>query len=418
MRRLLTNLALVAGGALFGLLVLELALRVSGIGYPFFYTRDIDRGNALRPGTEGYLFKEGQKVHVSTNSHGMREREISLRKLPGTLRVAVLGDSFVEAVQVPAEKTFPRVMERELAACKGLGGKEAQVLNFGVSGYGTAQELLTFRHLARRFKPDLVVLAVMWGNDIRNNSKALETANRERPFFVYRNGELVLDNSFRDAAMFEPGRIRRFDLITGLINRVRVLELLREARYRYLLWRAQKADEDQDLPDFHVMLAPPPNEAWSEAWRITEDLLVMLDREVRETGAKLLVAVLGTGIAVDPNPKARAAFQEKYGLDTLFYPDLRIRDFARSRGIPAIALGPDQRSYAEKEGAYLSGFPETKLGSGHYNAFGHRTAGLLLAGEACRMLSAAPAGRTPADSPAPTVAAERPVPSVRAGPGP
>ena len=52
--------------------------------------------------------------------------------------------------------------------------KRVEVLNFGCDGYGTAQEFILLRDRVWRYAPDVVVLAVFTGNDIRNNSLVLE----------------------------------------------------------------------------------------------------------------------------------------------------------------------------------------------------------------------------------------------------
>ena len=102
----------------------------------------------------------------------------------------------VEALQVPVEQRFTELTEATLNANKCLGAARTEVLNFGISGDGTAQELLILRHQRLAVLPDLVVLFVMTANDIRNNSEKLENDDG-RPYFVLENGGLVLDNSFR-----------------------------------------------------------------------------------------------------------------------------------------------------------------------------------------------------------------------------
>lgn len=104
-------------------------------------------------------------------------------------------DRAFAAGQVPLEATFWAHLERELNACRPFGQKRVEVINFGVSGYGTAQQLLTLRHRAGDYSPDMVLLASFPGNDVRNNSRALEP-EKLRPFFVIRDGQLVLDDSF------------------------------------------------------------------------------------------------------------------------------------------------------------------------------------------------------------------------------
>src|ERR1700683_3687347 len=64
------------------------------------YTGDQQRGWALRPGAEGVVVDEVRQ-YVSINSHGFRDYERSYEKPPNTVRIAVLGNSWTEALQVP-----------------------------------------------------------------------------------------------------------------------------------------------------------------------------------------------------------------------------------------------------------------------------------------------------------------------------
>lgn len=71
---------------------------------------DEARGYALRPGMEGWFRKEGES-YVRINSDGLRDRQHTKAKPENTLRIAVLGDSYAEALQVPMEQAFWAVME-------------------------------------------------------------------------------------------------------------------------------------------------------------------------------------------------------------------------------------------------------------------------------------------------------------------
>ena len=121
-----------------GLLLAEVALRAAGYSFPEFYATDERRGFALRPGAAGWYRKEGA-AYVRVNSDGLRDREHAREKPPDTFRVAVVGDSYAEALQVEQEAAFWAVMERRLQACAAqfAGGRRVEVINFGVSGYGT-----------------------------------------------------------------------------------------------------------------------------------------------------------------------------------------------------------------------------------------------------------------------------------------
>ena len=176
------------------LVLAEVSLRLIGFSFPVFYTYDDIVGSALRPGVEGWNRTEGE-AFIRISSNGLRDREHSTTKPPNTIRIAVLGDSMAEALQVPMEATFWSVMERRVKECGAFGTRDVEVLNFGVSWYGTAQELLTLLHRVSEYSPDMVVLAFYPGNDVRNNSRELEPM-KLRPFFRLQKGALVLDNGF------------------------------------------------------------------------------------------------------------------------------------------------------------------------------------------------------------------------------
>src|SRR5262245_10655025 len=189
------NVFLALMGCAIGILLFEFGLRMFGFSAPNFYRSDFYTGAALRAGAEGWWKKEGG-AYVKINSEGLRDREHAKAKPRHTFRIAVLGDSYAEAMQVPAEETFWAVLERELPSCRLLRGHQIEVINFGVAGYGTAQELLTLRHRVWDYSPDLVLLAFLSGNDVRNNLRSLEQ-DPMRPYFVYQEETLVLDDSFR-----------------------------------------------------------------------------------------------------------------------------------------------------------------------------------------------------------------------------
>jgi hypothetical protein len=155
------------------ILVAELGLRTAGISYPNFYQSDEHTGFSLRPGAEGWYRGEGE-AYVRINRQGLRDREHSLTKPKNTFRIAILGDSIAEARQVALEVTFWAVLEQQLKNCPGLGGRDPEAINFGISGFGTAQELIMLRHRVWDYSPDIVILAFLTDNDISDNFRALQ----------------------------------------------------------------------------------------------------------------------------------------------------------------------------------------------------------------------------------------------------
>lgn len=376
------KLALLVASLVLALIAVEVCLRILGVSYPLPYAPDEFCGTRLRPGFEGWWRKEGS-AFVKINRHGFRHGDREPAKPPHTLRIAVLGDSYIEAFQVPDEQTFCAVLERELNDRRSFDGRTVEVLNFGVSGYGTAQELLMLRHYVWAYDPDIVMLVFFAGNDVRNNSHALEPY-KVRPFFRLEKGDLVLDNSFHQHPDYLKARSPKTQRKIAMIDRSRILQLLNETRNN---WRRQTTDRPAGgcggpgIDD--TALAPPKEEVWKAAWELTERLLVEVNREVRGRGARFVLVTATSSVQVHPDSAVRKACQEALQVDDLFYAERRLKALGQKTGFPTVALAGPMQRYADKHGVFLHGFENTKPGEGHWNAEGHRLAARLAADAIC-----------------------------------
>lgn len=135
-------------------------------------------------------------VDVSTNGFGFRDREWTIDKPAGTVRIALLGDSFIEAIQVPLEETAARKLEAQLA--RRFPGVAVETMNFGVSNYGVGQYLMVYEEYVRRFRPDFVVVFASYLNFTRTVQRELSSRLQEfyaldvRPSYtVGEDGRLV-----------------------------------------------------------------------------------------------------------------------------------------------------------------------------------------------------------------------------------
>ena len=385
LRRILGNLALALGGIVAGLLIAEVAVRISGLGETTFYIFDSQLGWRLRPGAQGWQRDEGS-AWVSINREGFRGPEVALNKPPDTARVVILGDSFTEAQQVAYEDTFAAVVQQELASCPSLRGKKIEVLNLGCDGYGTAQERIAMSREAARFSPDVVVLAIFTGNDIRNNSPILE-GDQCRPFFVHRGGALALDGPFAEFT-FRMGCMARFES-----RHIQVLNLLGKARsairahFRKAATRTAGAQQIEPGID-DLIYMPPRDPVWNEAWSLTEDEIEAVNREALNHGARFVAITLSNPIQDHPEAAVRQKYQRRLGIDDLFYPDRRIAELGARKGFAVLNLAAPLLQYAQANHVCLHGFPNASKCGGHWNPLGHRLAGSLIAARICAMLSA------------------------------
>jgi hypothetical protein len=369
----------------------EGVLRLSGVRYePQLYVADPDRGWALRAGAEGTVTGEARQF-VRINSHGFRDREHTYSKPPDTVRFAVLGNSWTEALQVPIEKTYCSLLERKLAECSCFAGKRVEVLNFGVSGYSTAQELLVLREEVRKYHPDFVLVAFYSARDVANNMRAFNNAaNPEQsPYYTYRGESLVLDASFRELPVVQKRQIILQHIRIWVNEHFRVLQavnaLVRNGRARVAAAAVQERAGQSGVATLeHGIYTAPSQATLREAWHVTEGLLVALRDEAKAQGADLRIVTLANRPQVLPDPVRRVAFMQTLGVDSLSYADDRIRALGNREGIPVTTLAPALSAYAETHHVYLNGFDATNLGGGHWNETGHRLAAETIAADLCQ----------------------------------
>jgi len=401
-RRATLNLLLLCASLLAGLLLFEICARVAGVSYPVFQTHDVRRGFALRPHAAGWWRREGE-AYVRINSDGLRDGEHTKAKPENTVRIAILGDSYAEARSVAVENTFWSVVERQLAKCSSMDGQTIEVINFGVTDYGTAQQLLTLRHHSWEYDPDLVLLAFFSDNDVRNNSAALEP-KKYRPFFKLIDGQLTLDNSFRESRPYKLLSSWTGRFVLSLSDYLISVQVAREVFVRWFLGRrsspadgaqAAKTDRPEAKPDrpageqgldTRVYIAPP-EAAWNGAWQVTEALITEMAKETSEHGSEFLMVTLSSGLQTHPDPKVRQKFASALGMPDLHYPERRLTALAEDKQFDILTLAPLLREYAEKENVFVHGFANTELGTGHWNEVGHRVAGNLIADHICHRSS-------------------------------
>jgi len=149
-------------------------------GQSFLYDRLLGWRNI--PGRKSTTF--GQPLTI--NSRGLRGPEYPFEKPAGTRRILVLGDSYTWGYGVADEELFTKLLEEKLVA----DGRAFEVLNCGVSGWGTDQEYLFFREEGTRYSPDVVVLTFFF-NDLSEVVASMMYGSA-KPLFL--NSDLELGN--------------------------------------------------------------------------------------------------------------------------------------------------------------------------------------------------------------------------------
>ncbi|HET6930103.1 MAG TPA: hypothetical protein VFI45_07260 [Candidatus Acidoferrum sp.] len=369
----------------------ELTLRLARVEFDVqLYSPNRNLGWVLLPGASGLVSTETPQW-VRINSHGFRDLERSYEKPPGTYRIAVLGNSWTEALQVPLEKTYPAVLQEKLNESSCFSGRKVEVLNFGVAGYSTAQEFLLLQQKVWDYHPDLVLLAFYPARDIANNVRELNNAAapERSPYFVYRDGQLVLDDAFRSLPALQSRQIwlqtvgYQFDQHVKLLQAISTIQRFGKIRVAMAAAKEQAAKSGVDNLEFAIY-SQPTSPAMQDAWKITEGLFLSMRDEIRAHGAEFRIITLAARPQVIPEPAKRTELLRKLGVQDFSYADNRINEIAATLGISVTNLAPVLSSYAESRHVYLNGFHSSNLGTGHWNETGHRVAGETIAADLCR----------------------------------
>lgn len=331
-------------------------------------------GWAHRPGSEGWFIGDfGEfKTWVRINAHGLRDREIAPGKPAGTLRILALGDSITAAFQVPLEATFEKVLEADLNGR--AGSRRAEVLNGGVNGYGTDQELLFYRHRGAEYRPDVVLVMFYLGNDVQDNDPDMRApfSHYEKPHFVLARGGLELvDYPYR---LSGPGRARaavQESLAHLMIYRLAYVSAARLGLSPHHWARG----------DVAIARTSGSATAWAKAWRLTQALLLEFRRQVEADGATLVVAVVPPPEDVDPDYWERVRGRIVMPADL----EVRIQEpavtaFLERERFHVVRLGETLRDVFRRTGRPLY-FDFDR----HFNPEGHR----VVAGSIARTLATA-----------------------------
>jgi hypothetical protein len=95
---------------------------------------------------------------LTTNRWGMRNRDVTQVKEPGTYRIAFFGPSHIMGSGVADGETVTAFLEERLNATMG-DGRRYEVLNFAVADHSLIEQLVMLEERGLAFEPDAVFIA-------------------------------------------------------------------------------------------------------------------------------------------------------------------------------------------------------------------------------------------------------------------
>src|SRR5579864_2306179 len=224
MRELLFKVTLLVTSLAMASALAEIALRVSHYGEanrtPLQKLMEYDPllGWRHQRNVSREMVSDEYRINVRYNAQGWRGADRKFSKPRNVFRIVVLGDSFVDGYTIATQDRFTEVLQANLDS-------QFDVINLGVAGYSTDQELLLLEQEGWKYEPDLVVLAFyyndVWGNGSRHFS---ENPGTQKPLFsMGAAGNLTLGNvpaPLPTSALKE--RFRLYDLVRRAVKRNRL----------------------------------------------------------------------------------------------------------------------------------------------------------------------------------------------------
>lgn len=273
--------------SMFALVLLELLFRMWGVGAEIFVQPDEVMG-CRHIANKLVIWRCEGYSHDRFNRSGLRDYDYTITKPANTKRIAILGDSTTEGLQVPLEKTYPKVLERLLN--QRTHSSKCEVINFACSSYSTGQELLQYQQQVVRYKPDIVIVLYNMG-DAQENTLIKDPSTAEaRPYFALdQNNRLLLDDSVLkiNKARLAPNQCLTFlsahSRIYGALAQANFTQTQSDSRYRKfsnwisnIIWPKGK------------YVSAPVNYKYSEL-EVTSAIIRELNAETKNHGEKLVL---------------------------------------------------------------------------------------------------------------------------------
>lgn len=377
------KIGLIIFGILMAGLIGEITLRI--LGYPSsIYALDKNTGlSILKPNSTFYWIKECLKNKVKTNSLGFHSKEYNQNKEKDVFRIIILGDSYVEAVQVPLEKTFFYLLEKKLNTLAYKKYKY-EVIPFGHSGNGSFLNYLYFKKYGIVYKPDLVINAFLTGNDFRDDSKELtekysqqtgDIIAFQKPFpFYNEKGEIVFDISNN---VYQESKV--MVLVKKVAKKSVLIVFLRhkykEIRSNIFSKKIMNRELNGKIPSKEIDVIPVDNQvylinyplAWNNIWQTEKKVLRKFNEAVKEIKAKFLLISLADLFRLYPlDLKGIYKDKNKFDFDK---PEKLLQQIAERNQFPYFALMPIFQERVIKDKRPISFFCD-----GHWNELGHQWA--------------------------------------------
>jgi lysophospholipase L1-like esterase len=116
------------------------------------------------------------------NRHGWHYPSLKLK--PTSRKIVLLGDSFIQAVQLRPNQNIGVILQNIVNVGK-AESDTTEVISLGLSGIGPAQYLELLKYASKYYDPDEAIIFVTLGNDFRNSYYKVQSDVSTRDYIYY-----------------------------------------------------------------------------------------------------------------------------------------------------------------------------------------------------------------------------------------
>jgi hypothetical protein len=172
--KMIKNILIFCAVFLLSIAAIDLFVKYAAINPVSIYSYEPGVGRTFRSNIEYFYTTEGLSAGT-TNEFGYLGAGYPPQKQEGVLRIALLGDSYIEGFQLFDRHHFRSILEKELNEKYGIN---AEVMNFGRSGFDLSDMYAYNVNFVSRFNPDIVLY-------FADNGDYVQKANEEGMPYPY-----------------------------------------------------------------------------------------------------------------------------------------------------------------------------------------------------------------------------------------
>lgn len=368
---------LIFGGLFLAFIIAEITLRLLGYSSGIYSTDKSTGLIVLEPNKTFYWAKDCYKNRVTSNSSGFNDKEFQKDKPENVFRIAIIGDSQVESLQVPLNKTWHKLLEDRLNVEFERSEGKIEVYAFGHSGNGQMLNYLYLKKYALNYNPDLIIDLFLVENDFRDDSFELTEKHVSQTGDTGAYLKIIpkldeggnVDFKAAESELLKPEQkpkllireiAKKSTLATWLYQKYK---LAKSNFYnRQIIKQGSQREIDKIPVDYQVLLKNYPK-VWEEAWKIEKQLILAINKATTDASAKFLLITSGGASRVH-REDLKADYIEQLDFDK---PEKIFWEFTNQNHIPYLALTPVLRERALETNQKIMFSCD-----GHWNDTGHQ----------------------------------------------